>query len=65
MELVTRVPTDLLATGILPKTLHKSLIFKLQKRQLKQYSEYLVHNRMFTDFSFLKIIVEKIVIALT
>jgi len=59
MELVTRVPTDLLATGILPKILHKSLIFKLRRRQLKQHSECLMHTTMFTDFSSLEIIIEK------
>jgi hypothetical protein len=53
------VPTDLLATGILPKTLHKILIFKLQRRQLKQHSECLVQTTKFTDFSSLKIIIEK------
>ena len=59
MELVTRLPTDLLATGILPKTLHKSVIFKLRRRQLKQHSECLVHTTVFTDFSSLEIIIEK------
>ena len=44
--------------------LHKSLIFKLQRRQLKQHSECLVQTTMFTDFSSLKIIIEKIVITL-
>jgi hypothetical protein len=64
MELMTRVPTDLLATGILPKTVYKSLTFKLQRRQLKQHSECPVHTAIFTDFSSLKIIIDKIVITL-
>jgi len=64
MELVTRASTYLLATDILPKALHKSLIFKLQRRQLTQHSECLVHTIIFTDFLSLKIIIEKSVITL-
>ena len=59
VELVTRVTTYLLATGLLPKTLHKVLIFKLQSRQLKQHSDCPMHTTIFTDFSSLKIIIKK------
>ena len=64
MELVTSVPTHLSATGILPKTPHKILIIELERKQFKQHSECPVHSTMFTDFSSLKIIIEKIVITL-